>query len=65
MNIENIKKEIKKDLSSVKDLKSLNELHIKYLSKKVLLQSLIARLKIFLMIRKKSLVWVLIFKKLF
>ena len=45
MNIENIKKEIKKDLSSVKDLKSLNELHIKYLSKKGIITELNSKIK--------------------
>lgn len=45
MNIEDIKKEIEKDLSSVKDLKSLNELHIKYLSKKGIITELNSKIK--------------------
>ena len=45
MNIEDIKKEIKKDLESVKDLKELNELHIKYLSKKGIITELNSKIK--------------------
>ena len=45
MNIEDIKKEIEKDLSSVKDLQSLNELHIKYLSKKGIITELNSKIK--------------------
>ena len=45
MNIEDIKKEIEKDLSSVKDLKELNELHIKYLSKKGIITELNSKIK--------------------
>ena len=45
MNIEDIKKEIEKDLNDVKDLKSLNELHIKYLSKKGIITELNSKIK--------------------
>ena len=45
MNMEDIKKEIEKDLSSVKDLKSLNDLHIKYLSKKGIITELNSKIK--------------------
>ena len=45
MNIEEIKKEIEKDLESVKDLKELNELHIKYLSKKGIITELNSKIK--------------------
>ena len=45
MNIEDIKKEIEKDLESVKDLKELNELHIKYLSKKGIITELNGKIK--------------------
>ena len=45
MNIENIKKGIEKDLESVKDLKELNELHIKYLSKKGIITELNSKIK--------------------
>ena len=45
MNIEDIKKEIKKDLESVKDLKELNELHVKYLSKKGIITELNSKIK--------------------
>ena len=45
MNIEDIKKEIEKDLESVKDLKELNELHIKYLSKKGIITELNSKIK--------------------
>ena len=45
MNIEDIKKEIEKDLENVKDLKSLNELHIKYLSKKGIITELNSKIK--------------------
>lgn len=45
MNIEDIKKEIEKDLDAVKDLKELNELHIKYLSKKGIITELNSKIK--------------------
>ncbi len=45
MNIEDIKKGIEKDLESVKDLKELNELHIKYLSKKGIITELNSKIK--------------------
>ena len=45
MNIEDIKKEIEKDLENVKDLKELNELHIKYLSKKGIITELNSKIK--------------------
>lgn len=45
MNIEDIKKEIEKDLNDVKDLKSLNELHIKYLSKKGIITEFNSKIK--------------------
>ena len=45
MNIENIKKEIEKDLESVKELKELNELHVKYLSKKGIITELNSKIK--------------------
>lgn len=45
MNIENIKKEIEKDLENVKDLKELNELHVKYLSKKGIITELNSKIK--------------------
>ena len=45
MNIEDIKKEIEKDLENVKDLKELNEIHIKYLSKKGIITELNSKIK--------------------
>ena len=45
MNIEEIKKEIEKDLENVKDLKELNELHVKYLSKKGIITELNSKIK--------------------
>lgn len=45
MNIEEIKKEIEKDLDAVKDLKELNELHVKYLSKKGIITELNSKIK--------------------
>ena len=45
MNIEDIKKGIEKDLEKVKDLKGLNELHIKYLSKKGIITELNSKIK--------------------
>ena len=45
MDMEDIKKEIEKDLSSVKDLKELNLLHIKYLSKKGIITELNSKIK--------------------
>ena len=45
MNIEDIKKEIEKNLESVKDLKELNELHVKYLSKKGIITELNSKIK--------------------
>ena len=45
MNIEDIKKEIEKDLENVKELKELNELHIKYLSKKGIITELNSKIK--------------------
>ncbi len=45
MNIEDIKKEIEKDLENVKDLKELNELHVKYLSKKGIITELNSKIK--------------------
>ena len=45
MNIEDIKKEIEKDLESVNDLKNLSELHIKYLSKKGIITELNSKIK--------------------
>ena len=45
MNIEDIKKEIEKDLQGVKDLKGLNELHIKYFSKKGIITELNSKIK--------------------
>ncbi len=45
MSIEDIKKEIEKDLENVKDLKELNELHIKYLSKKGIITELNSKIK--------------------
>ena len=45
MNIEDIKKEIEKELDAVKDLKELNELHIKYLSKKGIITELNSKIK--------------------
>ena len=45
MNIEKIKKEIEKDLENVKDLKELNELHVKYLSKKGIITELNSKIK--------------------
>ena len=45
MNIEDIKKEIEKEIDAVKDLKSLNELHIKYLSKKGIITELNSKIK--------------------
>ena len=45
MNIEEIKKEIEKEIDAVKDLKELNELHIKYLSKKGIITELNSKIK--------------------
>ena len=45
MNIENIRKEIEKEINTVKDLKELNELHIKYLSKKGIITELNSKIK--------------------
>ena len=45
MNIEDIKKEIEKDLEKVKNLKELNELHVKYLSKKGIITELNSKIK--------------------
>lgn len=45
MNIEEIKKEIEKDLENVKELKELNELHVKYLSKKGIITELNSKIK--------------------
>ena len=45
MNIEKIKKEIEKDIENVKDLKELNELHVKYLSKKGIITELNSKIK--------------------
>ena len=45
MNIEDIKKEIEKEIDAVKDLKELNELHIKYLSKKGIITELNGKIK--------------------
>ena len=45
MDMEDIKKEIEKDLGSVKDLKELNLLHIKYLSKKGIITELNSKIK--------------------
>ena len=45
MNIEDIKKEIEKEIDAVKDLKELNELHIKYLSKKGIITELNSKIK--------------------
>ncbi len=56
MNIEKIKKNIEDELNSCKDMKSLNDLKVKYLGKKVLLQNLVVKLKKYQMKRRKSLV---------
>ena len=45
MNIEDIKKEIEKEIDAVKDLKELNELHVKYLSKKGIITELNSKIK--------------------
>ena len=45
MNIEEIKKEIEKEIDAVKDLKELNELHVKYLSKKGIITELNSKIK--------------------
>ena len=45
MNIEDIKKDLEKELESIKDLKELNELHIKYLSKKGIITELNSKIK--------------------
>ena len=45
MNIEDIKKEIEKEMDAVKDLKKLNELHVKYLSKKGIITELNSKIK--------------------
>lgn len=45
MNIEDIKKEIEKEIDAVKDLKKLNELHVKYLSKKGIITELNSKIK--------------------
>ena len=45
MNIDNIKRELINDLDNVKDLKELNELHIKYLSKKGIITELNSKIK--------------------
>ena len=45
MNIEDIRKEIEKEIDAVKDLKELNELHVKYLSKKGIITELNSHIK--------------------
>ena len=45
MNIEDIRKELGKEIDSVKDLKELNLLHIKYLSKKGIITELNSKIK--------------------
>ncbi len=45
MNIEDIKKDLEKELESIKDLKELNELHIKYLTKKGIITELNSKIK--------------------
>ena len=45
MNIEDIKKEIEKEIDAVKNLKELNELHVKYLSKKGIITELNSKIK--------------------
>ncbi len=45
MNIEDIRKELEKEIDSVKDLKELNLLHIKYLSKKGIITELNSKIK--------------------
>ena len=45
MNIEDIRKELEKEIDAVKDLKELNLLHIKYLSKKGIITELNSKIK--------------------
>ena len=45
MNIESIKKELEQDLKNVTNLKELNQLHIKYLSKKGIITNLNSKIK--------------------
>ena len=45
MNIEDIRKELGKEIDAVKDLKELNLLHIKYLSKKGIITELNSKIK--------------------
>ena len=45
MNIEDIKKDLEKELESIKHLKELNELHIKYLTKKGIITELNSKIK--------------------
>ena len=45
MNIESIKKQLEQDLKNVTNLKELNQLHIKYLSKKGIITNLNSKIK--------------------
>lgn len=55
MKVLEVKEMILEDLKEVNDLKTLNDLRVKYLGKKVLLLNLIVKLEMFLMRRRKPL----------
>ena len=45
MELNEIREELEKELGNVKDLKELNELHVKYLSKKGIITELNSKIK--------------------